>query len=183
MYAMVSPLGGFGKFVAVLLAFSVIGNTACSLYSLSISLQVLLPTLVRVPRYVFSVLITAIVIPISVVAANHFYASLGNFLGIIGYWTAVYIGVALTEHFYFRKGSYDSYDPSIWNVRGKLPVGTAALASSVLCFALIIPSMDAVWYIGPIAMHTGDIGIEVGACLSSLLYIPLRTLEIRFLGR
>ncbi|KAH8647681.1 hypothetical protein BX600DRAFT_443036 [Xylariales sp. PMI_506] len=41
MYAMVAPSGGFGKFIAVLLAFSAMGNTACSLYSLSLSLHVL----------------------------------------------------------------------------------------------------------------------------------------------
>jgi purine-cytosine permease-like protein len=180
---MFSLVGGFGKFVAVLLAFSVIGNTACSLYSLSISMQVLLPILVRVPRYVFSILITAVVIPVSIVAASNFYASLGNFLGVIGYWTAAYIGIALTEHHYFRKGDYDSYDLAIFNVASKLPIGTAALASGVLCFGLIIPCMDAVWYTGPIAIHTGDIGIEVGICLSALLYIPLRTLEVHFFNR
>jgi purine-cytosine permease-like protein len=183
MYALVAHIGGFGKFVAVLLAFSVIGNTACSLYSLSISLQTLLPILTRVPRYCFSILITAIVIPVAIVVASNFYASLGNFLGIIGYWTAAYIGIALTEHHYFRKGSYASYDPAIWDVRKKVPVGVAALAAGMLSFALIIPSMDTAWYTGPIAIHTGDLGVEVGICLSSLLYIPFRTLEIRYFGR
>ncbi|KAK5400802.1 hypothetical protein LTR06_011223 [Exophiala xenobiotica] len=185
MYAMVSPVGDFSKFIGVLLAFSVIGIAAATLYALSISLALLFPIglLARVPRFLYAILIVAIVIPVAIVASTNFYASLSNFLGIIGYWTAVYAGIALAEHHYFRKTSYDSYDHAIWDVPGKLPVGFAALVSGLLCFALIVPSMDAVWYTGSIARHTGDIGIEVGIVLAVILFIPLRALEIRIFGR
>ncbi|KXH28278.1 NCS1 nucleoside transporter [Colletotrichum simmondsii] len=67
--AMNSPLGGFGKFVSVLLAFSVLGLTACTLYSLSISFQSLHPILSRLPRYLYSLVIVAIIVPISIVAS------------------------------------------------------------------------------------------------------------------
>jgi purine-cytosine permease-like protein len=177
MFAMLENAGGFGKFIAVILAFSVIGNIACSLYSLSINFQVVLPILVRVPRYVFSILITAIVIPVSIVIASNFLSSLNNFLGIIGYWVAVFIGITLTEHHYFRGGNPDTYDVGIWDIGDKLPIGAAALLAGALSFGLIIPCMDAAWFVGPIALHTGDLGVEVGLCLSVLLYIPLRTLE------
>lgn len=183
MYAMCSSAGGFGKFVAVLLAFSVTGNTACTLYSLSISLQSLHPWLVRVPRYVFAMVITAIVIPVSIVAAANFYASLANFLSVIGYWTAIYIGITLTEHHYFRKGDCSTYNMQSWNVRQNLPTGWAAVATGILCVGLIVPSMDTAWYTGTFATHTGDIGMEVSMCLSCLVYIPLRTLDIHVNGK
>lgn len=58
--AMLQPAGGFGKFLTVLLALSVMGNIAATFYSISLNLQIVLPFLVVVPRYVFSIVITAV---------------------------------------------------------------------------------------------------------------------------
>ena len=58
-----------------------------------------------------------------------------------------------------------------------------ALAAGLLSVALIVPSMEQVWYTGPIAKYTGDIGFEVAFAVSALLYWPLRTLELRHGGR
>ena len=181
IYVMASPAGRFGQFVAALLALSVVGLTANTLYALSVSLPALIPLtfLTRVPRYLYSVIITGIAVGVSIPAASSFYASLSNFLGIIGYWTAVYVGIALTEFIVLRKGNSDSYDHAIWNSAKALPFGAAAIVASVLSFGMIIPCMDAVWYVGPIAKHTGDLGIEMGLCLSVFLYLPLRKLEMR----
>lgn len=57
--AMLRPTGNFGKFLTVLLSLSVTGNIAASFYSISLNIQVFIPWLVIVPRYVFSVLATA----------------------------------------------------------------------------------------------------------------------------
>ena len=57
--AMVSPAGGFGKFLTVLIALSVTANVAPTLYSFCLSFQVFMPFLVVVPRYVFSIVATA----------------------------------------------------------------------------------------------------------------------------
>lgn len=57
--AMLHPTKGFGKFLTVLLSLSVAGNIAATFYSISINIQVFVPWLVRVPRYVFSILATA----------------------------------------------------------------------------------------------------------------------------
>ncbi|KAH0431473.1 purine-cytosine permease FCY21 [Colletotrichum camelliae] len=182
MYTMASPLGGFGKFISVLLAFSMLGLTACSLYSLSISLQSLHPMLSRLPRYLYSVFIVAIVVPIAIVASSNFYDSLANFLSVVGYWTASYIGIALTEHYHFRRGQYSMYDTSNWDNPDELPFGLAALASLCFSFGLIVPSMDNGWYTGPIALRTGDLGLELGMALSPLVYIVLRRVEIKWEG-
>ena len=57
--AMLHPVGGFGKFLTVLLSLSVAGNIAATFYSISINLQLFVPFLWVVPRYVFSVIGTA----------------------------------------------------------------------------------------------------------------------------
>ena len=64
-----------------------------------------------------------------------------------------------------------------------LPSGVAALGAGVLSFGLVVPCMAQVWWTGPIAESTGDIGFEVAFALSALLYVPLRLLERRILGR
>lgn len=46
-----------------------------------------------------------------------------------------------------------------------------------MSFALVIPSMSQVWYTGPIARKTGDIGFEVAMVVTTLIYVPLRHLE------
>ncbi|KAH8977375.1 hypothetical protein EDB86DRAFT_2763993, partial [Lactarius hatsudake] len=49
--------------------------------------------------------------------------------------------------------------------------------ASALSIALAIPSMDQVWYEGPISHTTGDIGIELAMVVTALLYAPLRHRE------
>ena len=52
---MLEPVGGFGKFLLVLLSLGVTANLAPTLYSLCFAMQTFIPPLVRVPRYLFSV--------------------------------------------------------------------------------------------------------------------------------
>ena len=42
--------------------------------------------------------------------------------------------------------------------------------------------MSQVWYTGPIARKTGDIGFEVAMAATALFYIPLRHVEKRWRG-
>jgi purine-cytosine permease-like protein len=58
--AMLSPVGGFGKFLMVLLSLSVTGTTAPIIYSMCIDFQIIIPPFVAVPRYVFSVFAIAL---------------------------------------------------------------------------------------------------------------------------
>ncbi|KAF8621768.1 hypothetical protein AX15_007506 [Amanita polypyramis BW_CC] len=179
--AMLGPTKGFGKFLTVLLSLSVVGNITATFYSISICLQVLLPFLVVVPRYVFSVVAIAIVLPISIAGAHKFYEALTNFLGIIGYWTSAYAGIIIMEHLIFRRNDYERYDVRQWDKARKLPSGIAALGAGIFSIGLIVPCMSQVWYTGPIAKMTGDIGFEVAFVLGSILYVAFRALEIRML--
>lgn len=56
--AVLEPAGGFGAFLTVILSFSVAANLASTFYSASLNFQVIIPRLVVVPRYIFT-LITA----------------------------------------------------------------------------------------------------------------------------
>ncbi len=57
---MVSPVGEFGKFLMVLLSLSVTATNAPTIYSMCIDFQIIVPPLVAVPRYVFSVFATVL---------------------------------------------------------------------------------------------------------------------------
>ncbi|KAI2464842.1 permease for cytosine/purines, uracil, thiamine, allantoin-domain-containing protein [Annulohypoxylon bovei var. microspora] len=181
--AMLSRAGGFGKFVVVVLSLTLLGNFAATMYSITLNFQILIPQLVVIPRYMFSVVVAAIVIPVSIKAAEEFFASLENFVALIGYWSAAFVAVLIVEHNVFRSGQYDTYDHDSWNVASRLPWGVAALAASVLSFALVIPSMSQVWFEGPIAKKSGDIGFEMAFVVTAVLYLPLRLLEKRLSGR
>ena len=122
------------------------------------------------------------VIPISIVGAHRFYDTITNFLGLIGYWAAAYCAIIITEHLYFRRNDPSLYDLTAWNVPKRLPSGIAAVAAGVCSFAVVIPSMNQVWFTGPIGRSTGDIGFEVAFVVSGLLYFPFRWLEIRWRG-
>ncbi|EXJ93804.1 NCS1 family nucleobase:cation symporter-1 [Capronia coronata CBS 617.96] len=178
--AMLMPAGGFGKFVAVILSFSLLGNIAAAVYSVTLNCQLLMPFLVRVPRAAFAIVYTAVCIPLSIYAAKNFFASLENFIYVIAYWSADFVSVVGVEHFVFRKADCTTYDHAIWDVPSKLPSGIPAIGAICLSFGLIIPCMGQVWYTGPLAEKSGDIGFEVGLCLSAVLYIPFRWAEIRY---
>lgn len=178
--AMLSPSGNFGKFLTVLLALSVTGNIAPTLYSFCLCFQVFIPPMVVVPRYMFSLLATAIIIPLSIVGQHRFYDALSNFLGLIGYWASAFGAVILMEHLVIRRGNFSSYDLRYWNNYHKLPTGIAAIGACILAVSLIVPSMNQVWFVGPFAKTSGDIGFEVAFAATALFYPPLRYLELRF---
>ncbi|KAI0746911.1 NCS cytosine-purine permease [Daedaleopsis nitida] len=178
--AMLQPTGNFGKFLTVLMALSVTANIAGTFYSFCLSFQVLAPPFAAVPRYMFSILATAILIPVSIVGAHKFYDTLTNFLGLIGYWASAFGAVVLVEHLLIRRGDFTRYDLRYWDDPRRLPTGLAALGACLLSCALIVPSMDQVWFVGPIGEKTGDLGFELAFFAAGILYVPLRYLELRY---
>ncbi|KAF8223465.1 NCS cytosine-purine permease [Tricholoma matsutake] len=177
--AVLQPTKGFGKFLTVLLSLSVVGNIAATLYSASLNVQIFIPPLVVVPRYVFSIVTTAILIPLAIVGAHKFYTALTNFLGLISYYGSAYGAIVLVEHLLFRRNDAAAYDVRQWNIPSLLPSGIAAVGAGVCSFGLVIPCMEQAWFVGPIAKSTGDIGFEVAFALSAVLYVPFRALELR----
>ena len=80
-----------------------------------------------------------------------------------------------------RRGNFAAYDLRYWDDFRRLPTGLPALGACLCACGLIVPSMDQVWFVGPIARHTGDIGFELAFVATALCYVPLRFLELRFL--
>lgn len=182
MYEMLSPLGGFGKFILVLLALSVIGNIAVSMYSVALNLQMLVPFFAKIHRFVFILVTIGIMIPLAIKAADEWATSLTNFLAVIGYWAGCFDAVLIVELVGFRRLDYTTYEHAIWNVGRRLPPGVAALGASLVSLALVVPGMAEPWYTGPIAKTTGDIGFEMAFVVTAIFYMPFRWLEIKLTG-
>lgn len=181
LQAMLLPAGDFGRFVAVLLSLSVVGNMAAGMYSVSLGFQLLVPRyFVHIPRWVFAVVCVVVAIPVAIEAAKSFFAALENFIYLIAYWSAAFVSVVAMEHFVFRKGDCRSYIIDHWDQPSKLPTGLAAIGAMGLSFCLAVPCISQVWYTGPIAETTGDIGFEVALILAAILYVPCRWIELRF---
>ena len=145
--------------------------------------ETMLPFLTPFPRFIWPILATVIVLPLGIVGASYFYTTLTNFTSVLGYWAALYNAVILTEHIVIRRCRFETYDRSAWNDWRKLPPGFAPMAAAILTLGLLIPCVDQVWFSGPLAELSGDLGFEVGLVLCALLYVPLRLVEKHFAKR
>jgi len=183
-------VGGFGKFLLVIIAFGMISNNAPTVYAFCMSLQVLIPQLVAIPRFVFAIFATAIYLPLAIVGASHFVTALENFLGLLGYWYSIFGAIVLTEHLVYRRRIFENYDLAYWASPRKLTPGLAALTASAIGVGMAVLSMDQVWWRGPIARaiskgedYGGDIGFELGFAVGGLSYLILRYFEKQYFGR
>ncbi|EIN10595.1 hypothetical protein PUNSTDRAFT_142573 [Punctularia strigosozonata HHB-11173 SS5] len=184
-----SPWGGFGKFLLVLLALSVIANNIPNTYSAALSIQALHKWFALVPRAIWTILVFVIYTVAGVAGREHFSDILSNFLAILGYWTAFFFVVLCEEHFIFRRknGRLGGYDLTAYDSPSKLPLGIAGILACCFGVAGAVVGMAEVWYIGPLAKHLGpfggDMGFELAAAFTAVTYPPLRYLEIRYTGR
>jgi NCS1 nucleoside transporter family len=182
--AVLSPaLGGFGSFCLVILALSIVANNCPNIYSVSLTLMVLGRWTRKVPRFVWTVISSAVYVGIAIPGYSSFEAVLENFMHFIGYWLAIYEGVALTDHFWFKR-SFSAYHPEHWDDRDKLPPSYAAVAASVIGIAGMVIGMSQTWWVGPAGQAAGgDLGFELGFAFAAVSYAILRTIEIRVLKR
>ncbi|KAG6333319.1 hypothetical protein ID866_5767 [Astraeus odoratus] len=164
-----SPWGGGGKFLLVLLSFSCIANNIPNTYSTALSIQALGRPLAIVPRFIWVVFAFLIYTVAGVAGREHFSTILSNVLSILSYWTAFFIVIVAEEHFIFRRpgGKLGGYNLADWDNPSKLPVGFAGILAG--CFGVVgaVVGMAQVWYTGPIgkkagAVYGADLGFEVG---------------------
>ena len=181
-------LGTFGKFCIVILALSIIANNCPNIYSVALTVQVLARWTQRIPRFIWTGIGTAVYIAIAIPGYSHFEAVLENFMNFIGYWLAIYEGVALTDHFVFKRG-FTGYDPAHYDQPEKLPPGIAAMFAFCCGIAGMVTGMSQVWFVGPIALHAGeapyggDVGFELGFAFAAVAYLICRPIELKFFGR
>nr|POE99467.1 purine-cytosine permease fcyb [Quercus suber] len=183
---LVPHVGTFGKFCLVILALTIIANNCPNIYSVALTVQVLARWTQRVPRFIWTAIATGIYIAIAIPGYSHFEEALENFMDFIGYWLAIYEGVALADHFVFKRG-IDNYIPEHYDQPDKLPPGFAAVLAFCFGVAGMVTGMSQVWFVGPIALHAGmapfggDVGSELGFAFSAVSYIVrLFAVELKF---
>ena len=183
------PLGNFGKFCLVVLALSIIGNNCPNIYSLTFSLQILTRYAQRVPRFLWTFVGTVVYCAVAIPGYSHFQSVLENFMLIIGYWLAIYEGIALPEHIIFKRGM-SGYVPEHYDQPGKLPPGLAAGFAFCCGIAGAVLGMAQVWFTGPVGRSGfpadpfgGDVGFEMAFAFASTSYIISRYFEKKYFGR
>jgi NCS1 nucleoside transporter family len=185
LVAAAQPLGGFGSFLLVLLALSIVANNIPNAYSLGLSMQVLGKPLQRVNRAIWTLFGAVLYMLIAIPAVGDFNGTLTDFLLIIAYWLGPWGIILIEEHFLFRRGRYNVDD---WNTPSKLPIGWAALVSMALGLVGVYLGAAQAVFVGPIANlfnppYGMDIGFELGLVFAGIAYFFLRRLELNLTGR
>ncbi|KAG9248482.1 permease for cytosine/purines, uracil, thiamine, allantoin-domain-containing protein [Calycina marina] len=183
---LVPKLGGFGEFCLVILALSIIANNCPNIYSVSLALQMLASKTQRVPRFVWTFCATLVYVAIAIPGYDHFTTVLEHFMLLIAYWLAIYEGVSIAEHIFFKRG-FGGYEPEHYMDKDQLPVGFAALMS--FCFGVmgVVLGMSQVWFVGPIGKlcgteFGGDVGFELAFVFTFSSYTVMRYFEKRRFG-
>ncbi|OCH88731.1 hypothetical protein OBBRIDRAFT_733921 [Obba rivulosa] len=183
--AILEPAGGFGKFLLVLVALTSPSACAPTMYTACMSFMTIAPVFAKIPRFLFAIISTAILIPVGIIGATKFYSTFVDILSLIGYWLAPYFAVTLVEHVVFRRRHYSEYAvEQAWNKPNhpNLPRGYASVLTFACAVGLIVVCMEQVWYTGPIARAgTGDIGMLVGFVGGIIVYVCARWAERRWL--
>ncbi|KAJ3307823.1 hypothetical protein HDU76_004337 [Blyttiomyces sp. JEL0837] len=104
--AVLAPLGGFGSFLMVLLALSIIANNVPNDYSLGLTVQIFGPIFEKVARYWWTLIGAVVYIAIAIPSVGRFNETLTNFLLIVAYWLAPYSCIMALEHLVFRKAKW-----------------------------------------------------------------------------
>ncbi|KLO11603.1 hypothetical protein SCHPADRAFT_830812 [Schizopora paradoxa] len=184
--ASLSPAGGFGKFLLVLLALSIVGNNIPNMYSFALTFQVLGRYAQMIPR-VFLVLLGSVVyVILSIVGASHFESWLDTLLVLLSYWLAIFSTVLIEEHLIFRRGKWLNYNPDDYDKPEHLPLGLAALAAAACGVLGAVLGMATQWYIGVLGKKIGDpafggdIGFELSCGFSAIVYPIARYIERKY---
>lgn len=148
------PLGTFGKFCLVILALSIIANNCPNIYSVALTVQVFGRWTQKIPRFILTAIGTGVYIAIAIPGYSHFEEVLQNFMNFIGYWLAIYEGIAITDHFVFKRG-FGGYNPEYYDHPDKLPPGIAAIFAFCCGVAGMVTGMSQTWFVGPIALTAG----------------------------
>ncbi|KAL4965653.1 eukaryotic translation initiation factor 3 subunit G-domain-containing protein [Aspergillus stella-maris] len=142
--AVLDPLGGFGKFCLVILGLSIVANNCPNIYSVALTVQVLSRYAQRVPRFIWTLAGTGVSIAIAIPGYSHFEDVLENFMNFIAYWLAIYSGIALTDHFVFKRG-FGGYAPEDYDKPNKQPPGIAAALAFAFGVAGMVTGMSQQW--------------------------------------
>ncbi|KAL3231012.1 Purine-cytosine permease FCY21 [Nakaseomyces bracarensis] len=187
-YAILVPnsLHGFGEFCCVLLAMSTVANNIPNMYTIALSVQALWAPLAKVPRVIWTLCGNAAVVGISIPASYYFEGFMQNFMDSIGYYLAIYVGISVSEHFFYRRG-FKGYNIEDWDNLKKLPIGIAGCAALFVGAVGVALGMSQTYWTGEIGRKIGkfggDIGFELGLSWAFVVYNIVRPFEIKYFGR
>ncbi|KAF2477184.1 uncharacterized protein BDR25DRAFT_276918 [Lindgomyces ingoldianus] len=182
-----APLGSFGKFCAVIVALGVIANSVPGTYSAALGCQMMGRYGKVIPRWIWAIVLVLIQLVCALVGRNQLFIIFQNFLALMGYWLMIMVCIVAEEHVLFRWRRGIGFDWTAWEDRTRLPIGIAALSSFLLGWMGAVLGMYQVWYVGPIAILAGDTGADVGmwvGCGFALItFPPIRSWELKVVGR
>ena len=188
-YAILVPnsLHGFGEFCCVILGLSTVANNVPNMYTIALSAQAMWEPFSRIPRILWTLAGNGAALGISIAAVYYFDAFMEYFMDSIGYYLAIYISIALSEHFIYRKNSYSNYNVADWNDNSRLPIGIAGTAALIVAAFGVALGMCQSYWVGEISRligeYGGDIGFELGASWAFITYNIIRPFEIKYFGR
>ncbi|KAL1303004.1 hypothetical protein AAFC00_003320 [Neodothiora populina] len=178
---------GFAKFILVILVLAGIGMNCINLYSCALSVQQFARPLARIPRFIWTIVLFGVVVGIGAGGRDHLSEYLENFLSLLGYWGTSFFAILWIEHYVFRKGKTENYDLDGWNDPKRLPHGLAALVAFLVGVVGWCMGMVETWFTGPIGALIGsgggDIANELTLGFTIILYLPLRWLELKYIGK
>ena len=178
---------GFANFILVLLVLSGINMNIINTYSAAISCQQTARPFARIPRFLWTLACFGVIIALALAGKDKLLLYLQNFLPLLGYWCTSYFVIVFTEHWLFRKGDFANYNLEGWNDPNVVPIGLAAGAAFGLGVIAWVMGMVETWYVGPlgatIGKDGGDVSNEFTLVVTTLAYVPLRYLELKYVGR
>ncbi|GAA6049255.1 hypothetical protein JCM3770_005907 [Rhodotorula araucariae] len=186
---LVGPMGGFGRFLLVILALSIVANNIPNVYSFALTFQAFGKFAQRIPRFFLCIVCTIIYIVLAEAGYNSFESAFDTLLVLLSYWLAIYSCILLEEHYIFRGGSFANYDLDSYNTYSKLPMGIAAGVSLCCGIAGAVLGMAQTWYVGVIGRLVGDpqygadLGFELAFGFTAVSYPVCRYLERKYTGR
>ncbi|KAI5481469.1 hypothetical protein MNV49_004226 [Pseudohyphozyma bogoriensis] len=187
--APLSAMGGFGSFLLVLLALSIVANNIPNMYSFALTFQVFGKYAQAIPRMFLVMIGTVIYIVLAIVGADHFESWLDTLLVILSYWLAIYTIILIEEHYLFRGGSFAGYNLDGYDDHSVLPKGYAALLATGFGVMGAVLGMAQTWYVGVIGIkiggppYGGDIGFELSGSFAAITYPIFRYVEKKMIGR
>lgn len=158
-----------------------------ALYAASISAQLFAKPFQHVPRTIWTLIVFVCILLLGIAGRDRLLVVLTNFLSPMGYWNTSFFVILAAEHYLFRGGNLANYDLEAWNTPAKMPIGVAGLMAYLCGAAGWILGMAQTYYVGALAKligdRGGDIANELALVFTTISYIPLRQLELRYIGR
>ncbi|KAI6045279.1 cytosine-purine permease [Pisolithus marmoratus] len=180
VYSILTPVGGFGKFLTILVALTVPSACVPCMYTFGTSFMAIARWFALVPRWVYVLISEGILIPVAIIGAKAFYTTFVDILSAIGYWSTVFAAIVLIEHVLFRRASFaeDAYPIATWDSPKLLPTGIPAILAFFCACGTLVPFVLQAWYVGPVAQDgSGDCGVYVGFVVAALTYAVFRGVE------